>query len=79
MKNKVRNPITIKGLPNRMIRRILPKHVSDDDFAFSYIPAIKLLPTVDGRTEVDFGVMEEWNYKTFCSTEDLLARLAGLK
>ena len=60
-----------------MIRRIVPIEVSDEEFAYSNIKTILLMPTFEGTVFVVFDAKSEWNYTTELTAEDIFSRLAG--
>jgi len=71
--------IIIKGLPDRMIRRILPEEATDTELAYAMLKTLLLLPTEDGGTLVVFDVKSEWNYLTDISAEELFGRMARIQ
>ena len=70
------NTIIIKGLPDHMIRRILPEEVSDTGIAYAMIKTVLFMPTSDGGTFVVFDIKSEWNYITDKTSEDLFALMS---
>jgi len=71
-------PIILKGLPYSMIRRILPKRVSDGELAYAGISTVLLMSTADGGTYVVFEDYSEWNYMTYVSAGTLFRRMSGI-
>jgi len=69
--------IIVKGLPDHMIRRILPVEVSNSEFAYASIGTILLIPTAEGGTFVVFDIRSEWNYLADTDAEGLFLRMSG--
>ena len=70
--------IIIKGLPDNIIRRILPKEASDSELAYAYTKTVILIPMDEGGTFVAFDGKEEWNYRTDIGAEGLLGRMSDI-
>ena len=70
--------ITLRGLPYSMIRRILPKKVSDGELAYAGISTVLLMSTDDGGTYVILEGYGEWNYLTYVSAGTLFRRMSGI-
>jgi len=75
----MRNVITLVGLTDRMLRRIVPENVSDTDIVYSNVQRVLLMPTFEGVVSVVFDNKSEWDYPTELTVEEIFARLAGLK
>ena len=75
-KDDMKKVISIKGLPDSMIKRILPEEVSDSEYAYSNIQTVLLIPEED-KTQVVFDIRRDWNYLTDQSAEELFASMAG--
>ena len=69
--------IIVKGLPDHMIRRILPGEITDTEIAYANINTILFFPMEEGGTLVVFDVKGEWNYKTRSGAEELFKRMSG--
>ena len=72
--NKV---ISLTGLPDRMVRRLIQKEVSESELAYAGIGTVLLVSREDDCTLVVFDVKSEWNYTDDQSIEDLFRRMAG--
>ena len=70
--------IILRGLPYSMIRRILPKKISDTELAYAGIKTVLLMSTEDGGTYVIFEGRGEWNYLTYVSFGTLFRRMSGI-
>ena len=71
------NVISIKGLPDNMIRRIVTKEITETELAYANIGTILLIPVEARRTLVVFDVKGEWNYISDKPVPTLLACLAA--
>jgi hypothetical protein len=69
--------IILKGLPDYMVRRILPGDITDTEIAYANIGTILFLQTGEGGTLVVFDVKSEWNYVTDESVEELFGCMSG--
>ena len=65
------NNVIIKGLPDHIIQRILPKGISTSMVAYANINTVILMPIANGRTYVIFDYKDEWNYLTKKSIDEL--------
>ena len=70
--------ITLRDLPYSMIKRILPKKVSDAELAYAGIRTVLFIPTIDGGTYVVFENYSEWNYLTYVCAGTLFRRMSGI-
>ena len=87
LKKKIRNAIEsrvddmktiiLKGLPDTMIRRILPEKITDTEIAYANIGTILFIPATDGGTLVVFDTRSEWNYVTDEGFEELFNCMSG--
>jgi hypothetical protein len=71
------NVVVLKGLPDRMILRILPKEVSNTEFAYANTRTVILIPMEENVTFVAFDDKDEWNYRANIGTEELFGLMSG--
>ena len=76
-KDKMSKVISLKGLPDHMVRRLIQKEVSESELAYAGIKTVLLIPMEDGGTMIVFDVKSEWNYIADTDVESLLCRMAG--
>ena len=71
--------IILRGLPDRMIWRILPDEITKSEIAYSGIGTVLLIMAEERDTLVVFEGKSEWNYHAKANVDELFGRLAGLK
>ena len=69
--------IIVKGLPDNMIRNILPDEITDTEIAYANINTILFFPIEDGGSFVVFDAKSEWSYLTDLGAEELFRRMSG--
>ena len=69
--------IILKGLPDNMVRRILPDEISDTEITYANISTVVLVPMDDGNPFVAFDGRDEWNYKADVGVEELFRMMSG--
>jgi len=69
--------IILKGLPDYMIKRLVPPAITASGIAYANIGTILFLPIEEGGTLVVFDVKSEWNYVTHAGPEELFGWMSG--
>ena len=69
--------LVLKGLPDYIVRRILPDEISDTDIAYANINTIVFVPMDNGTQFVAFDGRDEWNYKADVGVEELFRMMSG--
>ena len=75
--DKMSKVISIKGLPDNIIRRIVSDKISDVELAYANIETILLISSEDERTRIVFDVKSEWNYVSDMDVPELLSYMGG--
>ena len=76
-KDEMSKAISLKGLPNHMVRRLIQKEISESELAYAGIGTVLLVPMEDGGTMVVFDLKSEWNYIADANVEELFSCMAG--
>jgi len=74
----MRHVRTFNGLPDKMIRRILPRKVSNSELAAANIQTITLMPILEKAIYIVFGITDvqsKFNYVTELTAEEIFSRM----
>jgi len=78
MRNDDMRTIILKGLPDHMIRRLLPERVTGTEIVYANIGTVMFLDAGEDGTLVVFDVKSEWNYVTAAGVEELFGCMSGI-